>query len=59
MCTLVPNVRSFEQLLGELMVHNKLIGVEGHDRLTSYLNFDTGLVEQGCFFKFIIFMDST
>ena len=26
-----------------------------HDRLTSYLNFESGLVEKDCFFMFIIF----
>ena len=37
------------------MVHKYLFGVDGHDRLTSYLNFESGLVEKDCFFTFIIF----
>ena len=37
------------------MVHKLLIGVDGHDRLTSYLNFESGLVEKDYFFMSIIF----
>ena len=40
----VPNLRSFEQMLCEVMVQEYLIGVEGHDRLTPYLNYESGLV---------------
>ena len=51
----------FEQMPGELMVHKStLLIVAGWgdmiDRLiTSYLNYDSGLVEKDCLFIFIIF----
>ena len=35
-------------------------GVEGHDRLiSSYLNYESALVEKDCLFTIIIFMDNT
>ena len=55
LCTPVPNLRSFEQMLCELMVQEYLIGVEGQDRLRSYLYYESGLVDKDCLFMFIIF----
>ena len=43
-------------MLGELMANKYQIGFERHDRLTSYLNFDSGLlIDKDCLFTFIIF----
>ena len=43
-------------MLGELMANKYQIGFERHDRLTSYLNYDSGLlIDKDCLFTFIIF----
>ena len=61
-CKLVPILGHFNNnarwINGTQQVAN--CGIEGYDRLiTSYLNYDSGLVEKDCWFTFIIFTDST
>ena len=42
-------------MLGHKVVQKYLFGVDGHDRITCYLSFESGLVHRDCLFKLIIF----